>query len=223
VERDNAHQDHYRAHETRRYAPEGAYDQCRNGEGCRHFPERELDRIEHLVDQRTAFHHVAHQHKKWNGDEHVVGHRAVGALDHQLEHLVIREDMRRVIEGDKAEEHAEAHQGEGRRESHHDHNHDEAEHQKPECGITHVLRSPPMPRCRAVSSISLARSMAILRDSSSTYSLCASCSSTTSISATSASRLGHSPVLRHITQRTISATPCSITSAPAIGMIVLKW
>ena len=56
-----------------------------------------------------------------------------------------------------------------------------------------------MPRWRAVSSISCARSMAILRDSSSTYSLCASCSSMTSISATSLSRLGHSPVLRQTT------------------------
>ena len=80
-----------------------------------------------------------------------------------------------------------------------------------------------MPRWRAVSSISLARSMAILRDSSSTYSLCASCSSTTSISATSLRRLGHSPVLRQTMQRTISAMPCSITMAPAIGMTVLKW
>ena len=79
--------------------------------------------------------------------------------------------MRRVVERDVAEEHSEAHQREGRREPHHDDDHDEAEHQEPEGGIAHVLRSPPMPRWRATSSISLARSMAILRDSSSTYSL----------------------------------------------------
>ena len=44
----------------------------------------------------------------------------------------------------------------------------------------------------------------------------------TSISATSFRRLGHSPVCRQTTQRTISATPCSITSAPAIGMTDLN-
>src|SRR6478609_11606210 len=123
----------------------------------------------------------------------------------------------RHVKRDVAEEHAEAHQRKGRREPHHDHNHDEAEHQKAECGIAHVCRSPPMPRWRATSSIFLAFSIAILRDSSSTYSLCASCSSMTSISATSLSRLGHSPVCRQETQRTISAMPCSMISAPAPG------
>src|SRR5215470_12085221 len=103
--------------------------------------------------------------------------------------------LRRVEEGDEAEEHAEAHQREGRREPHHDHDHDEAEHQKAQCRIAHFCKSPPMPRWRAASSISLALSIAILRDSSSTYSLAASCSSVTSISATSGRRLGHSPVL----------------------------
>src|SRR6187401_3150688 len=121
----------------------------------------------------------------------------------------------RLVEGDVSEEHAEAHQRKGRRESHHDHDHDETEHQKAECGIAHVCRSPPMPRWRATSSIVLAFSIAILRDSSSTYWLCANCSSTTSISATSLSRLGHSPVFRQTTQRTISAKPWSITRAPA--------
>ena len=51
-----------------------------------------------------------------------------------------------------------------------------------------------MPRWRAASSMSLARSIAICRDSASTYSLWASCSSITSISATSFNRLGHSPI-----------------------------
>src|SRR6266851_5209064 len=113
--------------------------------------------------------------------------------------------MRRVIKRDVAEEHPQAHQRKGGGEAHHDHNHDEREHQQPECGIAHVCKSPPMPRWRAVSSICCAFSIAILRDSSSTYSLCASCCSMTSISATSCRRLGHSPVLRQATQRTISA------------------
>src|SRR4051795_9613597 len=131
--------------------------------------------------------------------------------------------MRRIVERDVAEEHPQPHERKRRREAHHDHDHDEAEHQKPECGIAHVLRSPPIPRWRAVSSISWARRIAILRDSSSTYSLWASCSSTTSISATSLRRLGHSPVLRQTAQRTISAMPCSITSTPATGIIALNW
>jgi hypothetical protein len=57
---------------------------------------------------------------------------------------------------------------------------------------------------------------------SSTYWLCASCSSTTSISVTSLRRLGHSPVFRQTTQRTISAKPCSMTMMPANGIIALK-
>src|SRR5215510_1549032 len=109
----------------------------------------------------------------------------------------------RHVKRDVTEEHAEAHQGKGRREPHHDYDHDEAEHQKPECGIAHVCRSPPMPRWRATSSIDLASSM-------------------TSISATSLRRLGHSPVLRQITQRTISAMPWIMTSTPATGIMNLN-
>src|SRR5262249_41775215 len=150
-------------------------------------------------------------------------HRAVAALDHQVEDAVVPPRMRRVVECDEAEEDSEAHERKCRREAHHDHDDDEGQHQEPECGVAHVLASPPIPRWRAVSSISWARSIAILRDSSSTYSLCASCSSMTSISATSLRRLGHIPVLRQTMQRTISAMPCSITSAPATGMTDLKW
>src|SRR6185312_1734665 len=126
------------------------------------------------------------------------------------------------VKRDVAEEHPEPHQREGRREAHHDHDDDEAKHRQSKGGIAHVCKSPPMPRWRATSSISLARSIAILRDSSSTYSLFASCSSMTSISATSLSRLGHSPVFRQTMQRMISPMPCSMMSAPAIGMTVLK-
>src|SRR6185312_5659837 len=126
------------------------------------------------------------------------------------------------VKRDVAEEHPEPHQREGRREAHHDHDDDEAKHRQSEGGIAHVFMSPPMPRWRATSSISLARSIAILRDSSSTYSLCASCSSMTSVSATSLSRLGHSPVRRHTTQRMISATPWIITMMPAQGIMSLN-
>ena len=185
VERDHAHQHDHGADEARGDAPEGADDQRRDGERGRHAPERELDRIEHLVDQRAALHHVAHQHEQRDGDEHVVGHRAVGAMDHQVEHAVLPPVLRRIEERDVAEEDSEPHQREGRGEAHHDHDHDEHEHQQPEHGFAddHVCKSPPMPRWRASSSILCARSIAALRVSSSTCSLCASCSSTTSISA----------------------------------------
>src|SRR4029079_12840510 len=123
---------------------------------------------------------------------------------------------------DVAEKHPEAHEREGGREPHHDHDHDEAQHQEPERGVAHVCRSPPMPRWRAASSMAFARSIATLRDSSSTYSLCASCSSMTSVSATSLSRLAHSPVLRQTTQRTISAMPWIITMTPASGIMNLN-
>ena len=45
----------------------------------------------------------------------------------------------------------------------------------------------------------------------------------TSISSTSSSRAGHCPVRMVRMHRTISASPCSMTSAPATGMTVLKW
>src|SRR6185437_10506867 len=110
-----------------------------------------------------------------DGNEHVVGHCAVAALNHQVEDVIVGEELVRLVIGDVAEEETEAHEGERGREPHHDHDHDEAEHRQPECWIAHLFKSPPMPRWRAISSISFARSIAILRDSSSTYSLCASC------------------------------------------------
>src|SRR5215218_5822384 len=132
--------------------------------------------------------------------------------------------LSRTIKRIETKKHAEAHQRKGRREPHQNDDDDERQHQEAERRIAdHVCRSPPMPRWRAVSSICCARSMAIWRDSSSTYSLAASCSPTTSISATSLRRLGNSPVLRQATQRTISASPWSMTRAPAIGITVLKW
>jgi hypothetical protein len=129
IEGDHAHQHHHGAHQAAGDAPECAHDQRRNGERGRHFPERELDAVEHLVDQRAALHHVAHEHEQRDGDQNVIRHRPIGALDHQVEHLVVGEEMGRIVEGDEAEEHSEAHQGEGRREPHHDHDHDEGEHQ----------------------------------------------------------------------------------------------
>ena len=129
VEGDDAHEHHDRADKTAGDAPEGADDQRRDGERRRHAPEGELDRVEHLVDQRAAFHHVAHQDEERDGNQDVVGHRAIGALDHEVEDPVIGPDMRRIVKGDEAEEHAKTHQRERCREPHHDHDHDEGQHQ----------------------------------------------------------------------------------------------
>src|SRR4029077_15290595 len=135
----------------------------------------------------------------------------------------VRPRLAGIVEGDEAEDDAQSHQGEGGREPHHDHDHDQGQHQQAECGIAHILLSPPMPRCRAASSMCCTLAMASLRDSSSTYWLSASCSSTTSISPTSWRRDGQAPVLRQATQRTTSAMPCRKTRAPATGITVLKW
>ena len=139
VEGDHTHQHHDRADQAAGDAPERAHDQRCDRERGGHASERELDRIEHLVDQRAALHHVAHQHEQRDRDQHVVGHGAVGALDHQVEHPVVPPSFRRVVESDEAEEDAEPHQREGGCEAHHDHDHDERQHQKPEGGIAHVL------------------------------------------------------------------------------------
>src|SRR5207253_4958824 len=85
-------------------------------------------------------------------------------------------------EGDIAEDHPEAHQRERRREAHHDRDHDEPEHGEPEGRIAHGFLCSTALRCRAASSMACAPSIAIRRDSSSTYSLWPSCVWMTSIS-----------------------------------------
>ena len=108
VERDDAHQHHDRAHEAAGNAPERAYDQRGNGQRRGHAPERELDAVEHLVHQRAALHHVAHEHEQRDGDQDVVGHRAVSALDHQIEDAIVHPGLAGDIERDEAEEYSRA-------------------------------------------------------------------------------------------------------------------
>src|SRR5262249_36505023 len=157
-----------------------------------------------------------------NRDQRVVGHGAEGALDHQVEDAIVGKGARGVVERDVAEENPEAHQGEGRGETHHDDDDDQAEHQQAQHRFGHSFVSPPIPRWRAASSISWTRLIARSRDSRSTYWLPASCSSTTSISSASFRRWGHTPVLMHTTQRMISAVPCRSIRTPASGMTALK-
>ena len=125
VHRDDAHQHDHGADQAAGDAPERADDQRRDRKRGRHAPERELDRVEHLVDQGAALHHVAHQHEQRDGDQDVVGHRAIGALDHQFEDAVVPPELAGVVERDKAEDDPEAHEREGRRKAHHDHDHDQ--------------------------------------------------------------------------------------------------
>ena len=65
--RNHAHQHHHRAHQSAGNAPERADDQCGDGEGTRQMAEGELHAVEHLVHQRTAFHHITHQYEQGNG------------------------------------------------------------------------------------------------------------------------------------------------------------
>src|SRR5262249_60556771 len=121
-----------------------------------------------------------------------------------------------------AEAHAQPQEREGGREAHHDRHHDEREHREAERGIAHGFLCSTALRWRAASSMACAPSIAMRRDSSSTYSLLPSCVWMTSISSTSSSREGHWPVLRQTMQRTISASPWSITRTPAMGMTLLN-
>ena len=132
VEGDHAHQDHNGADEAAGNAPKGADDERRNGQRGGHAAERKLDAVEHLVHQRAAFHHKPHQHEQRDGDQNVIGHCTICAIDHQVEHAVVDPGLRRIVEGVEAEEHAEAHQGKGRRKAHHDDDHDEDQHQESE-------------------------------------------------------------------------------------------
>src|SRR5207245_3195968 len=157
----------------------------------------------------------------------VVGHHPVGPLHDQVEDPVVVPGYSRAEERDVAEDHPQAHQRESRGEAHHDRDHDEPQHGQTERGGAHGP-FPPLPsgvtvRWRAASSIAFAESMATRLDSSSTYLLFDSCVSITSISSTSESRDGQVPVRRHSMQRTISASPCTVTRAPAIGTRDSKW
>ena len=54
-----------------------------------HAAERELDAVEHPVDQRRPLHDVAHEDEQRDRQEGVVGHHAVRPLHHQVEDLVV--------------------------------------------------------------------------------------------------------------------------------------
>ena len=137
-QRDHAHQDHDGADDPRRDAPERAHEQRRHGQRGGHAAERELDAVEHAVDERRPLHHVAHEDEQGDRQERVVGHDPVGPLDHEVEDPVVVPVLGGAQERDEPEEHPEAHERERRREAHHDRDHDEPEHQEPEGGIAHA-------------------------------------------------------------------------------------
>jgi hypothetical protein len=148
--RDDAHQHDDGADDARGDAPERAHEQGRDGQRGGHAPERELDAVEHAVDERGPLHDVAHEDEQRDRQQGVVRHHAVGPLHDQVEDPVVVPVGAGHPEGDVAEDHPEPHQGEGGREAHHDRHHDEAEHRQAERGIAHGVRL-----CRSVSSITL--------------------------------------------------------------------
>jgi hypothetical protein len=137
IERDDAHQHDDRSDQAARDSPERAHDQRRHRQRRGHAAKRELDRVEHLVDERAALHHITHQHEERDRDQRLVVHAAVGALDDQIEDPVVGPGLGRVVERNEAEEHAQPHQRECRGEPQHDHDDDEREHQQAEGRIAH--------------------------------------------------------------------------------------
>src|SRR5262249_32225782 len=150
----------------------------------------------------------------------------VRALHDQVEDAVVVPVQPGGPERDVAEDHPQPHQREGGGEAHHDRDHDERQHGEAEGGAAHgsfrSLTSATWRR-RAAASISFPDSITARRDSSSTNWLLENWVSITSISSTSERREGHSPVRRHSMQRTISASPWTMTRMAAMGMTVLKW
>src|SRR4029434_191451 len=143
--------------------------------------------MKHAVDQRRALHDVAHEDKQRHRQQRIIDHDAVGPLHDQVEDSVLPPMMGWIPKSDVAENHPEAHEREGSRETHHDRDHDEPQHRQAECRIAHdffcsssliacswTTSSAMTLRCRAASSIACEVSIAARRDSSSTYSLCES-------------------------------------------------
>ena len=98
-----------------------------------------------------------------------------------------------AVEGEEGEAHAHRHQREGDREAEHDEADEQNEHQHAELRIGHEFASRAA-RCSRMSFSS---------------------------SSTSCRRCGQPPVLRQMRQRTTSTMPCSRSSTPVTGMIVL--
>ena len=94
--------------------------------------------MEHLVDERPSFHHIAHEHKERDREQNIVRHRTKSALNHQVKNFVVEPRLARVVEGGEAKHHTQPHEGEGGRKAHHDDHHDEGQHGQAECWLAHA-------------------------------------------------------------------------------------
>src|SRR6185503_11726715 len=206
-------------------------------ERSRHARRREVQALEEAVDERRALHEIAHEHEQGHRDQHVVRHDAVGALHHQVEDLVVRERRIGRAIGEPAEEDAQPHQREGGRESEHDGDDDQRQHDEAEVAVRKVGprreygdgdeddRHQREPEPQLFSYFHLRGSFVTYRSSlsmSSSLTWTISFSLSTSTSWTSSSREGQWPCLRQMMQRMISTIPCIRMKAPATGITVLK-
>jgi hypothetical protein len=97
---------------------------------------------EEAIDELRALDQIAHEHEQRHRDQHVVRHHPVGALHHQVEHLLDREVRVDAPVGDPGEEHAHAHQGERGRKAQHDRHHDHRQHDQAERALVGAAQVP---------------------------------------------------------------------------------
>src|SRR2546430_3822117 len=193
---------------------------------------------EQAVDQLRPLDDIAHEQEQRHRNQHVVRHHAVGALHEEVEHLPARGRRIHAAVGEPGEEHAHPHEREGGGKAEHDAHADQREHHKAQMPVRQVSpwhehdhrnddrRHQRKAEPEFLAQLHLWRSCCTTNLSSFSISSSLTCtislSFSTSTSWTSASREGHSPSLRQITQRMISTMPCTNTNAPASGITVLK-
>ena len=91
-----------------------------------------MQAFEKPVNELRPLHEIAHEQKQRDRDQYVVRHHPVGALHEKIEHLLGGEIRIDAAVSEPGEEHAHAHQREGRGEPDHDGHHNQREHQQPE-------------------------------------------------------------------------------------------
>ncbi len=187
---EQAHQRDHGADDAGGGGEDGAGDEGGDGEGAGETADGELHRVEQPVEDVRPLDDVAHEDEERDGDEDIVGHHRIGALDHEGE-----DD---VALGHVAEHHAERHQGEGDGEAEHDEDHEQDEHEHAQFGIAD----------------------GDAEHQAAPFALAASACSRMifSVSSTSWRRCGHSPLRRHSTQRTTSEAPWITMRPPTSGM-----
>ncbi len=137
-QREQAHQRHHRADDAGGRREHRAGDDGGHGQRARHIGHGEMQALEQPVDQRGALDQVTHEHEQRHGDQHVVRHHAIGALHHEIEDLLHRQIGVDAAIRQPGEEHAHAHEREGRGKPEHDGHHDQGQHDQPEVAVGDV-------------------------------------------------------------------------------------